>query len=859
MLSLWRSLGLGYLQRRPLRSLLVAFSIALGVATLVATQSLRRGIVLGKRDPFSLGEVVVTNGRAGISPELEREIRDAGMDGIASVHPLVIGRALAETVPPRSVMIVAADAPDADPARSLAGEGLEISLTASAEGVLGLLSGSPAVLGDAVADSVAGKPFFLRVAGVRARVSPVGRFTVTNPSHRMAGIVGNIVAMPRAAASALLYPGKTGTSTRLDISLAKGTRPEEIVRRLDGLVGGRAQVRTSVEEESLVGDVTTGMELGFTIGGIGSLVVGLFLVYNALAVSVAERRRDMGILRACGSTRSQLAGLFLVEAGLLGMAGSLAGIPLGMALAASVSGPMSQALGEALGRPLVGATWNLHPGLALAAIVGGVATAVLAALIPAFEASREEPVESLRPNPGRAGSARTWVQVAAVVSLLAFMLGMVVFRQSLPPRWGSFGGMAILLVAALLATPLMARLVGRLAEPLAALIPGVGFRLAVENLARAGGRTGLVVAAIGSTGALVVQTSGFLLTTQSAVFSWVENRVGADMFITSGSAFSSYVNSVSMDPAVISRVRGILGPDLRAVLGVRLSRVDHKGSIVYLLAAELGPDDTGAPDHLDFVREARREPGRFRKGAALASDNFVLRQGTRPGESITITGPDGPLQVPILGSYTDYTWKDGTIVVDREWYAANFKDPQIDIVDIWLTPEADREACLARLRAGLDPADGLFVLPCAALLDEVRTQLFRVNNLAYAQQAILGLVALLGVVTSLTISVLERRRELGLLRAVGATRLQIMWSVLAEAMLMGLAGGLLGLAAGWALEWYALEVMLWDEAGFRFPMLFPWAQALAMLGTSVALATLVGLWPAWRAACLDIPEAVAAE
>jgi putative ABC transport system permease protein len=163
------------------------------------------------------------------------------------------------------------------------------------------------------------------------------------------------------------------------------------------------------------------------------------------------------------------------------------------------------------------------------------------------------------------------------------------------------------------------------------------------------------------------------------------------------------------------------------------------------------------------------------------------------------------------------------------------------------------------LRNNLGTRDGLFVLPRAGLLDEVRAQLFRVNNLAYAQQGILGLVALLGVVTSLTISVLERRRELGLLRAVGATRTQVLFSVLAEAMLMGFAGGLLGLIAGWALEWYALEIMLWDEAGFHFPLIFPWSQALVMLGASTALATLVGLWPAWRAACLDIPEAVAAE
>lgn len=859
MLSLWRSLGMGYLRRRPLRSLLVAFSIALGVATLVATQSLKRGIVQGKRDPFSLGEVIVANGRAGVAPEVERTIREAGIPGVASIHPLVIGRALVDTAPVRSVMVVAADAPEGNPARELAGQGLEVRLTPSLQGVLGLLGSAPAIVGPGIAQAIEGRPFTMRIAGRQLRCSPLGRLVVTNPTHRMAGIADTIVAIPREQASNLLFPEKPGTCTRLDIRLDPGAKPDSVVTALETLVGGKAQVRTSRQEENLVGDVTTGMELGFTIGGIGSLVVGLFLVYNALAVSVAERRRDMGIFRACGATRTQLAGLFLVEAAILGLAGSLAGIPLGLSLASVVSGPVSQALGETLGRPLVGTTWDLQPALAAAALAGGIGTAVLAALIPAIEASREEPVESIRPNPGRTQAARLWFQAAVVVFLLTAMAVLVSQRHLLPRRWGSFGGIGVLFVAALLATPLMARLVGRLAGTLAGFLPGIGFRLAVENMARAGGRTGLVVAALGSTGALMIQTSGFLITTQSAVFSWVEKRVGADMLITSGSGFSSYINSVSMDPRVIDRVRAILGDDLRSILGVRLSRVDHAGSIVYLLAVEMGSGAGGAPDHLDIVREARKDPAAFRAGAALASDNFIMRQGVRPGETITLAGPDGPLQVPIRASYTDYTWKDGTVVVDRAWYAERFRDPQVDVVDIWLRPGADHDACLARLRAGLDPADGLFVLPCSTLLDEIRTQLFRVNNLAYAQQAILGLVALLGVVTSLTISILERRRELGLLRAVGATRAQVMASVLAEALLMGLAGGLLGLAAGWALEWYALEVMLWDEAGFRFPLVFPWSQALAILGGSTLLATLVGLWPAWSAACLDIPEAVAAE
>src|SRR5262249_10318100 len=131
----------------------------------------------------------------------------------------------------------------------------------------------------------------------------------------------------------------------------------------------------------------------------------------------------------------------------------------------------------------------------------------------------------------------------------------------------------------------------------------------------------------------------------------------------------------------------------------------------------------------------------------------------------------------------------------------------------------------------------------------------RVYGLAYAQQVIVALVALLGVISALFISVLQRRRELGLLRAVGATRGQLLLSVLAEATLMGLIGAAIGFVVGMAMEWYLLRILIFDESGFVFPMLVPWLSCGVVVALSVALATLVGLWPAYHATRLRIPEA----
>jgi putative ABC transport system permease protein len=132
-------------------------------------------------------------------------------------------------------------------------------------------------------------------------------------------------------------------------------------------------------------------------------------------------------------------------------------------------------------------------------------------------------------------------------------------------------------------------------------------------------------------------------------------------------------------------------------------------------------------------------------------------------------------------------------------------------------------------------------------------------TLAYMQQIAVGIVAALGVVMALLISVLQRRRELGLLRAVGATQGQVLHTVLAEATLMGLLGTALGVLAGMPMEWYLLRVVIYEESGFIFPVAFPWRETLALSALAVGTATLAGLVPALHAVRLRIAEAIAYE
>ncbi len=865
MFQLWRMLVPAQFSRQPLRTLLVVFSIALGVATMVATQALRKGLVESKRDPFARGEILVVNGRAGVPLVFATELAEAGITGLERVHALVIGRAVLPQAANRAVFVLgwASKGKGAPGLGSLLGDleaqGLRFDPNPAALNPLALFGKTLVVAGGAL--DMGGKPFTLRTGARSIECLALGKIS-GGAGGRLSPLLDQVVGMSAESASALVYPERPGTVSRLDLELNSLANVGEVLESIRAKLGGRAEARLTTQEENLVGDVTSGMELGFEVGGLGSLIVGLFLVYNVLSVSVEERRRSIGILRCAGATRGQIAGLFLGEALLLGIAGSVLGIPLGIGIARGVVGPMGVALEEVLGRPLGQASVVLGWSGAVIAIACGVVTAVLAALIPAWRASLEDPANVVRQS-GAANSRRAIWMAASVLGMVALLaataFAMVQFRHLLPPRMGAFGGLAVLLLASLLATPLLASMVGRACQSLTEFLPGVGLRLAADNLVRSGQRTGLVIAALGATGALVVQTAGFLHTTQSAVFGWVSEKVGADLLVTCGSGFTSYVSTVSMDEKMLGRVASECGEDLQGIMAVRLGRVDLGGIITYMLAVNLDGVRGAGDIPLELVNKAFADREAFRSGGVFVSENFLTRHGRKVGDILEVPAVGGTASLRIMGSVTDYTWKDGTLLVDREWYLKHFGDREYDIIDVWLKRGANIATVKARLEEKLGNAEALFVVDSPTMLGEIRQQLSRVNQLAYAQQAVLAVVALLGVVSSLFISVLQRKRQLGLLRAVGATRAQVLWTVTAEALLMGLAGGILGLCTGVLLEWYALEVLLWDEAGFRFPLLVPWAEVLTVLGGGVGLATVVGLWPAYMATRLDIAEAVAQE
>jgi putative ABC transport system permease protein len=871
MLALQRRLSVGYLRQHPTRAILIVISIALGVATLVATRLLNQSVNQQAPEAVNplakLADLIVMNAQTGVPRDLAGQLEKAYIPGLRDAQPVVLGRV---TLPQldkngRSVWLFGLDWMAARAAAAEAGEdnpwGIEIHWRERPDSLSGLvkfLRRTPALVGEQLDRDLSqavpgGDGEFEALAASKKRDLTVIGTVRFRDTLALSG--GNFVIMDVRQAAPLIFPQRPENVSQINIRVEPGADVEQVRRRVQDYVGDQAEVRTLDSNYQTARDVTGGLELGFDIGGAIALVVGLFLVYNVLSVSVAERRHDIGILRSVGATRGQVARLFLGEAVLLGLAGSLLGLPLGYGLGWLVLRPALGVISD-LFVPMEETSLQMSAALMLIAVAAGVSTAVLAALVPSVHAASEEPADAVRRVPRRPRVGYRVLHLAAVSTLLAAGVASVVGRSYLPNRAGVFAGAILLFLSGLVVIPLVTELLGRLLQPVARLCLGTEARLAADNLVRSPGRTGIVIAALATTGGLVFGLAGLIYTTKATVLTWLDESIAADLFLTCGGPISSASLTQPMDEKIGREIKSEVS-EVEAAVGIRFHLLDFRDRFIFMLAMDSDAFPQGAQRSL--ARNLAKYPRLREGGTVLVSENFAAQYDVRTGDRISIRGRHGPLELEVIGTMVDYTWSRGTLLVDRGWFKREFGDNMVDIYDVYLRPGSDPEAVRERIEARWGKKEALYGATRAEVHRGVEDGLTRVYTLGYAQAFIVGLVTLLGVVSALFISVLQRRRELGLLRAVGASRGQVLGTVVAEAALMGLIGGLLGFLMGVVFEWYIVRLILFTEAGLVFPLLLPWLAAGVIFGLSWVLAALVGLWPAYHATRLRIADAIAYE
>jgi putative ABC transport system permease protein len=885
MLALYRTLSLRYLRLRWGLNVLVVLSIGLGVAIWVATSalyvSLEQSILVSLNPLAGFADLQISNGDAGVPADLKPRL--AAIPGVKTVRPVVVDtvRIILGDNTLRPAMLIGMELPtggDADPGPS----DVRVSgLDHQAAGYAMLFGPPPALIGGGLSAALPPGTKRLKIwaADATHEVTRIGTVEAGGP---LASLGGNVLLMEYSAAARLI--GQPGRVSRIDLVLAPGAVRGEVASavRAELSASGEGQVRTPEADDNRIREQLAPLKVGALIVSAGALVVGMFLVYNTLSVSVAERRHDIGVLRSVGATRDQVSRLFLGEALLLGLLGSLIGIPLGLGLARLLLGPIGAMVNDALG------TVPMHvPPLAdlrdtlLSALAAGVTTSMAAALAPALGAAREEPADAVRRLPRSAGLSARVLQLVACLLLASLGMALIAGRNHVAeigtalsgyfelPAWkraGMFGGIGCIFVAAFLAIALFSALCSRLMRPLAQWVFPIEGRLSADNLVRAPGRTGLVIAALAACVALMAHTAGITRSNEAAVMGWLERAVTADLIVSSGGPVSSTGQTMPMKETVARRIEQLI-PGARVVpITWRSVEWPHDGQDVQIVVAAVdagayyaaNQERGAAVPQLGLFRRLAEEPG-----TAVMSENLAALFGIKVGDAITVQGVAAPVRLEIIGAIEDYAAPRGLVLLHRDHYPREFDTKLVHIIDVYLPAGADaatiESARVTLAQSPLAAEHALVVLTGDEVRHNIIALIRRLYSLGYLQELVVGIVAALGVVAALVISIIQRRRELGLLRALGATQGQVLRTVLFEALLMGLIGSALGVVFGLLLEWYAVDVILFEESGFRFPMIVPWREAGIISALAVVTAALAGLLPALRAVRLRIADAIAYE
>ena len=471
---------------------------------------------------------------------------------------------------------------------------------------------------------------------------------------------------------------------------------------------------------------------------------------------------------------------------MLGALGALPGIPLGVGLAQAAIG----LFGNELASAFMNAGESFRPEMTVAtgvfAVVAGLVTAMFAALIPSMQAASDEPADAVRRAPSGAGRRLRLIHGRCARPGRRGHRNLFASPRAAQSNGRNGRGQSLIVIGLFLAMPIFAATLARVLSALSRRLLGVEARLAADNLIRAPGRTGVVIGALAAGVSLMFQTAGVGKSNEVPVREWLEQVIRADAFIFRGNPVSANSSMTPMEPKIADDLRNL--PGVERVVGLRFYRPEFRGTFILMIGIDALDYQRGVrarlPDALPMLdRMADLPDGDF----TIVSENFAAKWHVQVGDTITVPGPRGPVDLKVIGIGRDYSWSMGTIFVDRKKYAELFDDQHVDAYHVFFKPEADFNTTYDTVR-DYAQREGLLVQTRESVYIYLGGMLDRVFEIAYLQQVIIGVVATLGVVMALLISVLQRRRELGLLRAVGATQPQVLKTVLAEATLMGMLG-----------------------------------------------------------------------
>lgn len=683
---------------------------------------------------------------------------------------------------------------------------------------------------------------------VRARISGIATFKVTNPGAA-------IVYLDTATAQQKLL-GSPDVFTQISITAEPGVSDTRLKQSVAAALDGSAAYKVQTQKEAAesnkdsMGDFLDVMKyamLGFA--GIAFLV-GIFLIVNTFSMLVAQRTREIGLMRAIGSSRKQVNRSVLLEAVLLGIVGSILGVAAGVGLAVGLMKVMG-AIGMELSTGDLTVAWTT-PAIGLAL---GIIVTVLAAYIPARRAGKVSPMAALRDAGTPADAKSGWIR--AGIGLVLTGAGAAALWATTRADEASDGslylglGVVLTLIGFIVIGPLLAGVVVRALSVVVLRFFGPVGRLAERNALRNPRRTGATGAALMIGLALVACLSVVGSSMVASATDELDRSVGADFIVQS----STGQLIVPQAAKALETAPGIEHITNYKAIGAKLTNPDGSTTDEDVTAA-----DPTYPQDLQRETVAGDLSAAYGKNAMSVGDEYATEHGIKVGDTITVAfkaGDTAKLKVAAITS-DDTTVDQGAMYMNTataERYVPADKMPKNVIMFAKAQDGKEKEA-YAALKSSLAEYPQYKVQNQADFKQDLKDQIGQLLNIVYGLLALAIIVAVLGVVNTLALSVVERTREIGLMRAIGLSRRQLRRMIRLESVVIALFGALLGLGLGMGWGTSAQKLLALEGLGV---LEIPWPTIITVFVASAFVGLFAALVPAFRAGRMNVLNAIATD
>jgi putative ABC transport system permease protein len=670
----------------------------------------------------------------------------------------------------------------------------------------------------------------LRTFTVRGSLDPIG------PAKLFAGSIA-LLDMP-AAQELLLSPGLVQT---IYVAVQPSQSSDAVAERLRAVVGSRARVEPTAVRGQQIDSILATLRAALSLASLVTMIVAFFIIYQTIAISVDQRRRDIAIARALGFTRGTVVGVYLIESALLGVIGAAGGVAGGYLLARLSLHTVVAGISDMYLR-VAPSNVTLPVVETMAAAALGMVTCLLAGALPALQAAREPPAQILRSTAGaRVDALHLFPALTGVLSLVIarLVLGtdLRIATSGCQTAWVMLGHTLIIVGFALLAS-LFVWVSARLLMPISLRTP-LPVSLAIEFFSRQPKRVAATVSAIMVGYALVVVLGSVVHSMDRTLGNWITHIFAADLTV----GMPAGLASGTFDSSLVARLEQI--PGVASVERHRTTLLTQDGHPVILSTF----DRRNRPDRtplllISATPEAYMLAERGR--AVFVSESFAFRYGYHLGDQLDLDTASGRRRFAVAAIVRDYTYDLGTILVDIDTYQTMWRDKQLTYAHLWQSRKADIQDVRSRIAEVLGSNPRVNVVTNVEYRAEVQERVRNLLRVLGSLQVFACTIAMLGVAIFLLAATLDRKREMGLLRSIGVTRRQIRYAVVLEAGLIGLSGATMGVIAGFPAAFYMVTHSTRIYTGLFFDFSFPVALAASTLVAITLAAAAAGYIPARR-------------